>query len=202
MKYVSIDIETTGLDPETCEILEVAAIIDTDRAIPIEKLPTFRFRFVKDVYQGEPFAFSMHKELLKDLAMNPVNVRHPGPADDWQNIYGRPFDFSNCFGQWLNKWHVDPLSFVAAGKNFANFDAPFMKKLVGIPERLRWHHRILDPGNMFVLPSDRTVPGTDDCCERAGVNPRDFQGSAHTAIYDAKLVVALIRKGFERNGQE
>jgi hypothetical protein len=198
MKYVSIDIETTGLDPETCEILEVAAIIDTDPMIPIDSLPTFRFRFVKDTYQGEPFAFSMHKELLKDLAMNPVT----GPADDWGNIYGRPFNFSTDFSRWLNKWRVDPLSFVVAGKNFANFDAAFLKKLAGIPERVRWHHRVLDPGNMFVLPSDRTVPSTDECCERAGINPHDFQGSAHTAIYDAKLVVALIRKGFENNETE
>ena len=28
MKYASIDIETTGLDPETCAIIEIGIILD------------------------------------------------------------------------------------------------------------------------------------------------------------------------------
>lgn len=34
MKYVSIDLETTGLDFECCEILELGAVLD-DISLPI-----------------------------------------------------------------------------------------------------------------------------------------------------------------------
>ena len=42
MKYISIDIETTGLDPENCQILSIGAVIeDTLNQLPFEELPTF-----------------------------------------------------------------------------------------------------------------------------------------------------------------
>ena len=43
MKYVSIDIETTGLDPETCQTIQIGAgIEDTNNPLPIEDLPRFK----------------------------------------------------------------------------------------------------------------------------------------------------------------
>ena len=40
LPYVSIDIETTGLDPETCQTLEIGAVFD-NWTLPIRELPTF-----------------------------------------------------------------------------------------------------------------------------------------------------------------
>jgi len=40
-KYVSLDIETTGLNPENCQVLEIGAVID-DGTTPIEDCPTFQ----------------------------------------------------------------------------------------------------------------------------------------------------------------
>ena len=50
MKYVSIDIETTGLNPKTDNVLEVAAIIDdTERPeVPIGELPTLHLLTPED----------------------------------------------------------------------------------------------------------------------------------------------------------
>ena len=41
MPYVSIDIETTGLDPESCQMLEIGAVWD-DWTKPIDELPSYR----------------------------------------------------------------------------------------------------------------------------------------------------------------
>ena len=47
MPYVSIDIETTGLDPATCQILEIGAVWD-DWTQPLQNLPTYRRLVVHD----------------------------------------------------------------------------------------------------------------------------------------------------------
>ena len=53
MPYVSIDIETTGLDPDTCQILEIGAVWD-DWTKPIDQLPTYRRLVVHSEYRGTP----------------------------------------------------------------------------------------------------------------------------------------------------
>ena len=76
MKYVSIDLETTGLDPETCDIIEIGAVIDDLEArgeqgearLPIKDLPKFHAYVVKESYQGEPYALSMHPKIFKRIA--------------------------------------------------------------------------------------------------------------------------------------
>ena len=53
MPYVSIDIETTGLDPETCQILEIGAVFD-NWTLPIRDLPTFHCYVVHKQIVGSP----------------------------------------------------------------------------------------------------------------------------------------------------
>jgi hypothetical protein len=199
MRFVSIDIETTGLDPNTCQVLEIGAVIN-DPGVGLEKLPTFRYRILRDNYAGEPYALSMHRDLFKDLANAKRNTNGGFSGElvskDW---YGFECEFSRKFDGWLRSWGIDPTKFVAAGKNFAGFDATFLKKMrqPGAPI-IRWHHRILDPGSMYVRPDDEFVPDTNECCRRAGVHPNDIPGAWHTAIHDALVVVALIRNHWEQ----
>jgi hypothetical protein len=55
-RYLSIDIETTGLDPETCQVIEFSAVIDTIRpdAGPVDELPSFHAYLVRDSYRASP----------------------------------------------------------------------------------------------------------------------------------------------------
>ena len=62
--YVSIDIETTGLDWRTCQIIEIGAVID-DFKTAIVDLPTFRCYVDQGLFYGEPFALSMHAEIFR-----------------------------------------------------------------------------------------------------------------------------------------
>ncbi len=195
MRFVSIDIETTGFNPETCEILEIGAIIEDDR-LGLDELPTFRFRCLRDVYTGEPQALSMHRDLFRDLANAPKSTvdSEAFRTDNW---YAHPDAFRRMFSRWLQAWGIDPENFVAAGKNFANFDARFLRRL-GLSGMVKWHHRILDPGSMYVRGDDEFMPDTNECCKRAGLYPGDIPGEEHTAIHDALVVIALIRNYWEQ----
>ena len=188
MRFVSIDIETTGLNPETCEVLEIGAVIN-DPMTSLDNLPTFLFRIRREIYKGEPYALSMHSDLFKALASESRSTTRNSGPQDW---YGLECEFPQKFADWFRSWGIDPRKFVVAGKNFANFDAPFLKKIKGA-EPVKWHHRILDPGSMYVRGDDEFMPDTNECCKRAGLDPTDIPGDEHTAIHDALVVIALIR---------
>ena len=65
MKYLSIDIETTGLDPNNNQILSVGVVVeDTNKKLPIEELPKFHCAIVREEIRGGLFALNMNKELI------------------------------------------------------------------------------------------------------------------------------------------
>ena len=68
MKYISIDIETTGLDPETCQILSIGAVIeDTLNPIPFEHLPKFHGVIKRENVSGSLFALNMNRDLIETI---------------------------------------------------------------------------------------------------------------------------------------
>ena len=70
MQYISIDIETTGLNPIEHDIIEFAAIIDEIGSNkPIEKLPKFHRYIKKDSsYICDAKAIAMHPKIFEKLA--------------------------------------------------------------------------------------------------------------------------------------
>lgn len=68
MKYLSIDIETTGLDSENNQILSVGVIVeDTQKKLPFEELPKFHCAIVHSDIRGSLFALNMNKELISTI---------------------------------------------------------------------------------------------------------------------------------------
>lgn len=68
MKYISIDIETTGLDREVCQILSVGAVIeDTNNPLPLTELPTFHCAIKRSSVYGELYALNMNKDLIETI---------------------------------------------------------------------------------------------------------------------------------------
>jgi oligoribonuclease len=69
MKYLSIDIETTGLDPETCQILSVGIIVeDTNNVLPYDKIPKFHCAINREHISGSPYAINMNKDLIGKIS--------------------------------------------------------------------------------------------------------------------------------------
>jgi DNA polymerase III epsilon subunit-like protein len=182
MKYVSIDIETTGLG-SGCQILQLAAVLD-DTEWPLERSPTFNALAWDSWYSGEPFALALNKPIFDTLAKH-------SPGEEVQHL-GKPVkivdsdDLVYEFKEWLHTYTGSEI--VLAGKNVAGFDLRFLKNLSGWSD-LSISHRVIDPGNLFLQPDDKTPPNTQECLRRAGID----RTVTHDALDDAYDVCMLIR---------
>lgn len=186
-RFVSIDLETTGLDAEKCDIIEVGAIID-DWLFPLEEPPIFHCYIVKNNYCGQAMALSMHAEIFRRIA-----IREEGYT------YLYPSELPNALGHWMKEngaYQIDPENpdreprAVIAGKNFGMFDDRFLRKLKNFDEYVKYHHRLIDPAMLYWRPwEDSRPPGLKKCMERAGL-----EGEVeHTALEDAKIVAKLVQ---------
>ena len=71
MKFISMDTETTGLNPDTCQLLSFGAIVeDTEKKLPFNQIPKFHcaiLRSERDILQGELFALNMNRNLIERI---------------------------------------------------------------------------------------------------------------------------------------
>jgi hypothetical protein len=201
MRYVSIDIETTGLDPDTHQILEVSAIIDDleHPEVPIEELPTINLLTPdpRQEYIVGPYTALMHKELWHFLDAIDIEALLKQTNDFPKfpfTTYQADRDYEVCFPayigivlrEWLDAYGY-PETIIAAGKNFAEFDKVFLQADIG--DDLKFAHRYLDPGTLYVLPTDEKPPSLQDCLDRAGIK----QTVQHRAMDDARAVCCVLR---------
>lgn len=182
MKIISIDIETSGIDHDIHQILEVGAIIDDllDQK-PIEELPRFHTYLIHDEIIGSPYALSMHPVILRRIA-----------EKEKPYSYIKPKMLGKMFIDWLEKNEVKG-TITAAGKNFAAFDLQFLRRLPRF--NLHISSNVLDPSILYWEPGDKKLPDTLECMKRAGIEGE----IAHTAMEDAEVVVKLIRKKLVKN---
>ena len=185
MRYVSIDIETTGLDPEKCQILEFAAVIEDTLhpEIPVNQLPTFQRILTHSEIHGEPFGIAMNHQLIDIIAKRPAGLDYCAP----QNLVPHFWTFltDNKFPS-----HDHCIQFVATGKNIAGFDLRFLERCDQWGDIVRPHHRVLDPGTLYFDPkTDAVPPSSDVCLGRAGFS----NIVVHRALPDAQMVIRLFR---------
>lgn len=182
--YVSIDIETTGLDPERCQILEIGVVLDNGG--PLDKCPVFHRYLDYGYFKGEAFALQLNAEIFRKLA---------GCTDEKDLPIVKPGNVVYQLRDWLATYWIDPKRIPVAGKNFASFDRQFLERLEGFKENLRFNHRTLDPAMLFFdFENHDWLPDTKKCMQIAGI-PGEV---AHTAVDDAKMVIQLIRHAQEK----
>ena len=191
MKYVSIDLETTGLSPNDCQILEFAAVIDDSGhpKVPIGKLPSFRRLVVSRQIKGEIYALDMNKKLIREI----YDYYYTGRDPNWQAPVDtcEPRELGLQFGEFCQSNGVDSKNIIAAGKNFTGFDLRFLRRHPDFMTYCGFHHRSLDPAMYFLQSNDTAPPSTNKCLERAGSSTE----TTHEALNDAWDVVFLIRTG-------
>lgn len=198
MKYVSIDIETTGLDPETCQILQIGAVIeDTLDVKPLDELPRFNCLVEHDRYTGSPYALWLNSGILKTLGdLEDLSKEERLEYRKTHNIL--PVGLvSKSFAMWLASNSVGqgdstgPIVINAAGKNFASFDKVFLQKLPGWSSVIHVRQRIIDPAIMFVdWKTDWSLPSLGKCMLRAEIDGE----VTHDAVQDALDVIRVIRR--------
>lgn len=178
-RYVSVDIETTGLDEEVCQVIEIGAVIE-DWVSPIESLPTFHCYVVHNPIVGEPYGLSMHQKILRRIATRETGYDYLEPDE-----VGPTFKF------WLESHGFDTKGpIIPAGKNFASFDRPRLYRLPGFNPGIKFFRRTIDPAMLFWNPlTDPEPPGTETCLLRAGLDP----DVPHEAVEDARNVIRMVR---------
>lgn len=180
MKYFSLDIETSSLTPHPANILSLALVFeDTENPLPLEQLPRLHVLLTNPVKDADNYAVALNRDLF--LARDAVSKGKPAPEGmitAWNTNCSELKDF-------ITQHHPSGRA-VVAGKNVAGFDLKFL------PEHVAnlFAHRVLDPGSMYTLPTDKRPPDTAECCRRAGIDDT----VTHNALDDALQVIALIRK--------
>jgi oligoribonuclease (3'-5' exoribonuclease) len=182
MKYLSLDIETTGLNPLVHDVLELGAIVeDTKLKLPRSECPTFHTYFWKENYVGEPIALAMNAHILRKIH----ELKKAGDmtflADD--------YTFGIRFAAFLRR-HFGSEAIVPAGKNVTSFDLPFLRRFKYGWSDIRFRHRALDPTLKYVnWETDTQPPDLSTCKKRAGLP----ELVTHEALDDSWDVISLLR---------
>lgn len=197
-RYISIDLETTGLDPEKCQILEIGAVID-DWESPIMELPTFHCFVKREEYRGEPYALWLNSRIFGILAnpgsITPVHYELEDRVTQHDYIYDSD-NVIDHFVEWLRSNNMTGKEHITvAGKNFGSFDLQFLKRLPEWSRVTKFRHRYIDPGNLYWDPNKdgSRLPDLITCLKRAGIK----EIVNHTAVGDARQVIKLIRHYFQ-----
>lgn len=228
MRYVSIDVETTGLDSENNQILSIGAVIeDTTTKLPFDKIPKFHAAINRVDLRGSLFAINMNKELISNivkfqgLKTDEERTLHSfdtgmqfihedkiveeffywmfenGLAQDWNfETDGREYLDQQVFIRNGKRFpafssKMKPISFSAAGKNFATFDKKFLEKLPRWQQCLKVKQRVIDPAILYVdWNNDDTLPNLSTCKVRAGLPSL----VTHNALEDAWDTLLVLRK--------
>jgi DNA polymerase III alpha subunit (gram-positive type) len=200
MLYVSIDIETSGLNPKKDQILSFGAIIeDTSKSLSFEDYPKFYATVIHRSIKGSPKALLMNMDLIKDISdyiENDRNDAYNNEVGNYNPIFVEIFTLTECFTSFLHANGIKADSrfqrfkINVAGKNFATFDMLFLNN---IPEWLGFidiRKRILDPAILyFDVNNDDTLPSLDVCKKRANIDGN----VSHNALLDAWDVIQVLR---------
>lgn len=184
MKFLSIDIETTGTDSKKDQILEVGMVyVDTLQHPSTWK--EFRKVITHKRYEGDAFAIAMNGRLFQEIADN-TSEDIINSNDLTSEIYNF-LNFTCDIRKWKDKINI-------AAKN-PNFDLSFLNK-VNAFEHYNIHRRLIDPAILYVdFINDTELPNLSLCKERAGLNSI----VTHNALDDAWDIVLLIvnKMGFD-----
>ena len=193
MQYVSIDIETTGLNHHIHDIVEVGAVMDDLKVQkPLSELPKFHCYIVQDNYRVDPYCAFLHQAIF-----HRISRRNNAEMRTKYKFYTQE-EFIPAFRAWLIESGAEKSSngnvrITPAGKNFGSFDKLFLDSQFNFSNEFSVVHRQLDPAILyFDHLNDDVLPNQQTCLDRAGI-----EGTVeHTGLEDAIQVVQLLRHKF------
>ena len=199
MKLISLDIETTGLDRDRDQILQLAMVAEdtADQGrVPLMDLPFWEGLVYYQRLEGSSIALHMNAEILEALASC-------DPEYIWDNSHKPRVELRGRMIQvycglqlaladaanWVKEHRASWMPTVV-GKNVAGFDLSFL------PSSFQhlFHHRVVDVGSVALGAcsswwSEGQIPGLSQLYE-AG-----HEGNVvHDALFDARRVLGALRK--------
>lgn len=190
MRYISLDLETSGSNPQRHQILELAAVVeDTKHPKPLAELPYFRRVVRHPELVGTAGALALNAGLLQELARKEFNPELCTPEELLPQL--REF----LLNQGFKPDKKDCVAVTMAGKNIAVFDLGFLRELPGYGTLVRAEPAMLDPAAFYLnWRKDSRLPTMQICKARAGFEDATV---AHQALADALDVVQLLRPFYE-----
>ncbi len=218
MKYVVFHLKTCGLNPEEHSILELAAIVeDTKNVLPYNQIPKFQALVLNDTYHGDPTALYMNAKVFEEISKlkrKPNNDKKILTLDmlalnlyTWLtkhiSTYVNDSNYMNDFDSFGKSYNNQgemisnkkpKILINAGGKNFGVFQHRFLKTIPKFNEYISINHRFLEPSILFFEENDESLPNSEECKKRAGLNEVSNQFYSHTALQDCYSVINLFRK--------
>ena len=167
--FCAFDLETTGLDPQRDQILQIGAVLFTKDGV----IDEFETLVRHDRYEGDPFALQMNAAILKRLAAGEGAPLGEALLSDDEGVARNLGDFLTADNI---KRPPHPVGF-----NVGSFDIRFLP-----PYAQKWfHHRCVELGSVFM--ADDGTPGTSNKVVQ-GLLGRKV---AHDALQDARDAAEL-----------
>lgn len=121
---IVFDFETGGLDPESCEVIEIAAL--AVNGVTLEPYDDIFKSLIKPVVQKEDGSFpNLNKDAME---VNRIPIDELKTAPDMKTVMKQFCNYCEQFSRSKNKrssWDLP----IPAGKNIRNFDVPILKRL-------------------------------------------------------------------------
>lgn len=200
LKYFSVDIETSGINPQKNQIIEFGAIFeDTNKTIGFLEIPKFKRIIRHETYIGSSIAINMNARIFAILSkydrMKPSAFKEEYAKENGiitaEELIPQFKEFAiMCY----EKYNLTlPSSGInIAGKNFGGFDAQFIKMLENAFQ-LKINYVMGDPSTLYTdFYKDDVFASLSTCKERAGFGTE----VTHDALEDAWDVVKLLRKKY------
>lgn len=171
MKFVSIDIETTGLDRDKCQAIELGAYIeDTSNLRSRAYLPKFECIIEWPEYSGSAYAINMNARIFQKLAgaerlKDKYQYRKDNGIVPHYEVAGKFNTFLADNGLGIAGKYI---VINAAGKNFARFDWEFLTRLPHWSTFIGFSNRVIDPAILLAdWENDTRLPDSNTCIRRA-----------------------------------
>ena len=189
--YVSIDIETTGID-ERSHILQISAVFD-DLHTSVTELPTLDLPIKwESISYSEPYALGMNAGLLTKMMDKNFETYEPKNASS---------SLLHFLKECQKLSGVDergkPRKIILAGKNVASFDIPKIRSfLYSNSDKEEFdsliHYKTLDVGSLYydVFGDNVSLSKINELTGRKAVS--------HNALDDAFDVVYAVRHKMEK----
>lgn len=179
--YISLDLETTGVNIERSKILQIGLVYD-DGKTQIDKLPK-RNIFVKwdTIEYAEPYAINMNSWIFEKICKNTFEKDEHVLSIDDAIEYTLDFIRKYSRGTMLQ----------IAGKNVAQFDIPILLNHMNSQQKKNFREmiqrRTIDVGSAY-LTYFKFNPSLDQINRKIGYNM-----VSHDALDDASNVVFALR---------
>lgn len=191
--YVSLDLETTGLDLQKSQILQIGAVFDDGKS-PIDKLQTLNILVDNEtITYGESYAMGMNAWIFKELFDKNSKFEKQSLTIALQKLWLLLSEAAERAYEWdvANGKQSPRKNIQIAGKNVGSFDLAILANQGATVDQAGVtapaDHRTIDVGSMYFEDFGRNA-GLNSINKLTG---RD--GVSHDALQDAFDVVTAIR---------